>query len=514
MCIRDSAERTQSAVFPYQIDYTQFVPRGHYTRTEDLKKYFKAMMWYGLAPFPLEYQGEGGRPVRADRQIRQALLITHALGDPGDDKGLWRSWQEVYIPITVLVGQSDDFTPGDYQKVAGEALGKGWQPQDLERDDAVAAFYEAARKLPGPRIRQQLVGIPTGPQFRFMGQRYIPDSEMLQELSHWPERPFPRGLDVPAVLGSARARDHLLKEYREGEKWAEYPSKLTALQSRFGGLDLGTWQSNLYYGWLWALKPVIEERGEGYPVFMRNQAWRDKNLNTFLGSWAELRHDTVLYGKQSGAECGGGGELPPPPPSFVEPEVEFYSRLAWLVDSTRAHISRVGMLTEGMDYKLDYFARLIRFLERISLKELSGEPVTREEYDQLKIYGTILERLSIRVAANGIKDWYEITSDTDRDMAIVTDVHTSGASVLEEGVGHADEIYVVVPAGGKLHLARGAVFSYYEFIHPASSRLTDEEWQKMLKQGRVPERPVWTRSYLRGRKSELPPPTRVYSSGC
>ena len=35
----------------------------------------------------------------------------------------------------------------------------------------------------------------------------------------------------------------------------------------------------------------------------------DKNLNTALASWAELKHDTILYGKQSGAECGDGYEV-------------------------------------------------------------------------------------------------------------------------------------------------------------------------------------------------------------
>ena len=34
----------------------------------------------------------------------------------------------------------------------------------------------------------------------------------------------------------------------------------------------------------------------------------------------------------------------------------------------------------------------------------------------------------------------------------------------------------IVPVEGKLVLTRGAVFSYYEFIHPAADRLTDEDF--------------------------------------
>ena len=32
-------------------DYTQYIPRGHYTKSSDLKTYFQAMMWYGRLTF-------------------------------------------------------------------------------------------------------------------------------------------------------------------------------------------------------------------------------------------------------------------------------------------------------------------------------------------------------------------------------------------------------------------------------------------------------------------------------
>ncbi len=41
----------KSPIFGYEEDYSQYVPRGHYTRNETLKKYFMAMMWYGRMMF-------------------------------------------------------------------------------------------------------------------------------------------------------------------------------------------------------------------------------------------------------------------------------------------------------------------------------------------------------------------------------------------------------------------------------------------------------------------------------
>lgn len=49
-----------------------------------------------------------------------------------------------------------------------------------------------------------------------------------------------------------------------------------------------------------------------------------------LGSWTQLRHDTILYVRPSGAQCGGDGEIPPPPPGYVMTDE------AWL-EQVKAH---------------------------------------------------------------------------------------------------------------------------------------------------------------------------------
>src|SRR5262249_17752816 len=38
-------------LFRYAEDFSQYVPRGHYTRSEKLKKYFVGMMWFGRMAF-------------------------------------------------------------------------------------------------------------------------------------------------------------------------------------------------------------------------------------------------------------------------------------------------------------------------------------------------------------------------------------------------------------------------------------------------------------------------------
>ena len=81
-------------------------------------------------------------------------------------------------------------------------------------------------------------------------------------------------------------------------------------------------------------------------------------------------------------------------------------------------------------------------------------------------------------------------------MGLVADVYTyhglDASYCLEETVGNADIIWVVVEINGLLYLTRGATFSYYEFKEPISSRLTDNTWRERLSSKQIPERPAWT----------------------
>lgn len=507
--------RTQSALFPWQPDYSQFIPRGHYTRSDRLKRYFRSMMWYGYMSFPmLDPTGKPAWP-----QIRQALLITKMLFDTKiNGEPAIKTWERIYEPTVFYVGASDDLTPYQYKAVLDKVYGKDATYAQLQDEGKLKQAVKELMKFPPPRINvklndKKLGGIPSGLMFKFMGQRYIPDSEVMQRLVSWPERPFPRGLDVMAVLGSERAADILDNVYKDPKVWDKYLPERNKLLKEFNATPLSTWQSNLYWGWLWNLDALLDPLGKGYPSFMTNQAWTDKDLNTALASWAELRHDTLLYAKQSGVECGGGEERVMPK-GYVEPNVEFYNRLLWLTKASRTGLKTRGLLSDTIDNRFGQFEDLLTFLKNVSVKELTNQKLTDAEYEQIRYYGADLERLTLSVIDGNASGWYEITNEADKDMALIADVHTSESSCLEEGVGHANEIYVVVPIEGKLYLTRGAIFSYYEFVHPAADRLTDEKWQKMLKDGKNPAPPDWIKSFMPGKGHEKPMPREVYSSGC
>jgi len=500
------------------VRFNQFKPRGHYTRSELFQRYFRAMMWYGLVPMPLK----SSRP-EAKLAATQAALICDSLAASDEARA---AWTRIYDPTAFYVGTADDLTYEQLGPIVKDVFGGRIAAMaDTERLERMVTRVNS--ELPRPGIEVMTDEQVQGQEFRLMGQRFIPDSRIMQELVYpkvpaEPRRVFPLGLDVFAVFGNPRAAQ-ILDEVLNEDRYEGYLDQRAKLQAEIQALTAADWQQNLYYGWLYCLLPLQQARPEGWPMFMRNLGWRDKSLVTSLGSWAELRHDTILYAKQSAIECGGGDEPPPPPPGYVEPEVEVYERLAWLLRLNRDGLRSRKLYGEydSLQDEFDRFIELCDFLATCSRKELRNEALTRDELRTIEDIGGFLEHLMLSVASltseHPYSRWHDIQNKTDRNMAVVADVHTGGDNCLEEAVGHAAEIWVVTPQRGKLVLTRGATFTYYEFRQPANDRLTDEQWQEMLKNGKAKGMPAWTDTFMIGPGVNTPVPVQQMGSvdtGC
>jgi hypothetical protein len=304
-----------------------------------------------------------------------------------------------------------------------------------------------------------------------------------------PARAFPRGLDILAVLGSKRALEILEKD--GDTEYEYYYDQLNKLKQEFSSLTAEDWKQNLYFRWLYCLLPLLEGDNEDKgPKFMRSTAWTDKELQTDLGSWAELRHDVILYAKQSYPMLATG--MPPRPEltyGYVEPYPEVYARLEEMMRDLRNNLDRLGIAPEGVPEKLKSFENLLSKLKTISEKELGGQILNDEEYELIWSIGEQL--VSLKRFSREIME--KITSGADERMDLIADVHTdlNTKQVLEEAVGSPFDIFVIVEDAKGKRLCRGGVFSYYEFKHPLDDRLTDEKWQEMGSENQRPAQPDW-----------------------
>lgn len=482
-------------------DYSQYKPRGYYEGDAGLEAYFKAMMWYGRMHFKQEEEDLD----------RSALLITKALEE---DTQAYELWESVYAITSFFAGASDDLGICEYAPIMREVYGEGAKAEDfIGKEQAFLEFHEKTAGLAAPSINS--IPIWDGednviPGFRFMGQRFTIDASIMQKLiysdvkgnSAGDKRMLPDVLDVPAALGSDAALG-ILKESGAAD-YQGYLENMEKLRKSFSEADDTLWSASLYAGWLNTLRPLLTVKGEGYPVFMQNEEWTKKNLECFAGSFTELKHDTVLYSKQVIAEMGGGMDEEPDDRGYVEPEPLVYKRFAALADETAQGLKRYGMLSEADEENLYRLSELAGRLQTISNKELEDKILTDEEYELIKGYGGNIEHF-----------WYEVMKDESEDgivssqecpAAVVVDIATDpNGAVLEAATGDPSTILVVVKVDGSLRIARGSVYSFYQFTQPLDDRLTDSKWRIMIgiqadEEGNYNvdtkiDRPDWTDSY-------------------
>ena len=508
-----------SPIFLYEEDYSQYVPRGHYTRSEKLQNYFRAFMWHGRMSMLLKDSLINSEDPAKDARIQtiQASLIASQLENKPE---LLENWDRIYGVTAFYVGFSDDLGPYEYMEAMDSVFGNGerdFNETAVEELKAVLAENQGPKIYGGtgncvlkppftPEQADECLENTTG--FRFMGQRFIPDSYMFSNLvgaytgeyqgekeepftfvisgAGRPIRGFPRGLDAMALLGSERAV-YWLDELNDSS-YENYSVRYGKLDSEFSNFSTAEWNRNLYWSWLYSLQPLLKDYGPGYPTFMQTDAWQDKELSTTLASWTELRHDTILYAKQSYTMTESAIMLPEEKPvvGYVEPVPDFYARLLALTKMTNRGLDEMGVLDPTSKARLTELENILSRLQAISEKELENEELTEEDYEFIKNFGDQLEGVIADV------------DDKARKTTVVADVHTDGntGNALEEGVGYVDMVVVAYKLpDDRILVGAGPVMSYYEFKQPMSDRLTDEKWREML-EANPPEKPEWVSTYI------------------
>jgi len=487
-----SSYETSPLFNAYPEDYTQYAPRGHYTLSETLEKYFQTMMWYGRQTFVLK---DVGNQPRTDL-TGAALYLAYMKQNNLPSETAWSRWERIERRSSFFVGKSDDLTIDDYIDYALEYFGADigtLDPADFLVESVLLDFIDSAIvHLPEPQITSET---PKG--LRLLGQKFTPDTNVFDELvlPNVPDRTLPTALDVMAALHSDEAYSILTEQGVTSLQG--YSSHMESLQTEFQNYPAEQWAENLYWNWLYCLMPLLTEKGEGFPLFMQNQPWARKELNTALGSWSELRHDTILYMKQ--AFTVGIGEGAESLQGYVEPNPWLYARLAALVDYM---LVEFYWLDENeLDLRLNDFRDMLLILKSISEKELAGGTYTEEELELLPTFGETIGRLvtfgSLGEVQANYSDGYWDQPWSDDDMSVIADVHTdlTQGNCLEVGVGHPFRIAVICPVGDELKLCVGAAFSFYEFAQPMSSRLTDETWIDLLTSANPPSVPDWTECF-------------------
>jgi hypothetical protein len=269
-----------------------------------------------------------------------------------------------------------------------------------------------------------------------------------------------------------------------------YVDQIDKVRNELAALRTTRWTEELYWNWLYVYRAMVQDKTSSYPDWMRTSAWKRKELQAMFGSWVSVRHDAAPPAEPEETTQEEGESGPVPPWGYVEPQPEVYARLATLTRMIIDGLEDRSMLSgvdRGALLELELWLILMQDVAR---RELTGQALTAEEYQRLSEYGSMLQGLT-RMAAGSESDASNGVLGADPLVPVSISVAASEEMRRIEATGPVDEIYVVIERDREPYLARGGVYSHYEFARPLEDPLTEAVWREMLQLGEQPPRPEW-----------------------
>ena len=501
-------------------DWSQFKPRGHYddSRYPILANYFKAMMWLGRTEI---YLLQPRALVDADsidifksiqRQTIDAVLIRELF----DKANVSSTYNLIENVLKFFVGEQDNVTINNLSYLINAVNLNN--ASDLLDSLKLVTFQDTLKiqSFAYQKILSQLLAenplepdsiIPAS-SFLLFGQRFIIDSYILGNVVYDRTktcRLFPSSLDPMFALGNNAAAQLLQNEITK----YNYSGNLAALRYLVDSYGTDFWNQSFYNLWLNSIRSLNPPNDKsGLPSFMQSAGYWLEKLNTQLASWAELRHDNLLYAKQSYT----GMTTCSYPFTYIEPFPQFYSNIKTLADQAKKEFSGFNINSYISTSVINYFDNLGRTADTllsISQKELNGTPFSLEEIDFLKriAYNTTHESGSIPYDGWYARLFYnDYPSFSDAFLSndlIVADVHTTPTDcfgnimgwVKHVGTGPVNlGVFIAPLPGNQVTAFVGPVLSYYEYTSTNFLRLTDQEWKDSALTSAL--RPSWVNNYL------------------
>jgi|SRR5579872_82121 len=475
-----------------QTDYTQYTPRSHYTESSQLRAYFRTMIYFGRNSYFFS----------TDNGITDAALLNSLFNMP-DSSGIKPidPWSKITAVTNFFAGQNDDLGYNEISNWIQKILPNS--QAGIANADPAAISQLAANvwQLTPPKILSDAIISPNVPNqnkndllretvgFRVFGQKFTFDAFLYsqltagQELSN-PKLPStPSALFVPAAFGDSNAKNYVQTFLKNDAGFSD--SDISAFMQKFQSesdalnkVPDDQWNSSLGTAWLKVLSSLTHTYDQSYPQYMQSQSFADKQIGTFLGSYTELKHDTLLYAKQSYAELGGGGEEGDTPPpvvrGFVEPNIDFWNKLNDLIALNQKMFNDNGFNNSPMLPRLNDFQKQVQFYTDIAKEELQGTPISDDDYETLRNY-----HLSYMAAPlDG-----DINDPNQKRSAVIADVHTDVAKskVLYEATAKPYLMLAIVGDANNPRLITGLAYNHYEFTAPlGGNRLTDDDWRKTV----------------------------------
>jgi hypothetical protein len=480
-----------------EVDFSQFKPRGHYADSPMLTRYFRAMMWLGRIELRMLTFDVNNRPLPQRRSVAATLVLSRLL----DAAGLSR-WTRIEDTLAGFIGRQDNLTvpqvsalqsalgvqgPDELGNLSDDRLTQGLTKTPYGTQLIAGQILKAgvSSTAPLPRV------------FLLLGQRYTADSHVLSNVvfdrvrhDGFDRRMMPDPLDAAfAALGNNQAAQILSKSL---SRYA-YAPELHQSRLLVEANGSGYFQGSLYGRWLDALRTLSPDESTadparyGLPPIVGTEAWGRRILNTQLASWAELRHDTLLYAKPSYT----AGALCEFPDAYVDPYPRFYEAIAQWGKQGQSTLAMWPL--KDLDSSRTYLGEVVAvadMLRDIAEAQRAQQTLTMP---QLAFLNQIVSYSAGCTSIKRVAGWYSklyLTQSGATEFApTIADVHTQPTDefgnkvgrVLHVATGWPRLLVVTVPTCQGVRAYVGLGSSYSEKVTKNYQRLDDAEWSQQIK---------------------------------
>jgi hypothetical protein len=342
--------------------------------------------------------------------------------------------------------------------------------------------------------------LPLSRSFAFFGQRYTVDSHIFSNLVYDRVGKGAIGRWLPDPLDAAYAafaNDHAVALLADELALYPYAPDLEAMRLLVDDHPTEYWESSLYTLWLSALRTLSPSRpnahpsADGLPSVARSEAWGRRVINTQLSSWSQLRHDTLLYVKQSytvGTVC----EFPD---AYVDPYPELFGALGRMAGRGNELLGQLEIPAELAQAQA-YFtslAEVMATLEAMAEAQRTGMPHSAEH---IAFVNDVVDVQGGGSGPPSVSGWYaRLFANPLRSLEqdpIIADVHTDvggdtrPAKVLHVATGLPRMMVMTVDTCVGPRLYVGPAFAYHELEPEGLTRITDSEWSEQI----MTERPA------------------------
>ena len=500
----------QSTLIPgYQDDFRRYLPAGRYAANPELQGYFRALTWLERVNFQPMLSGSTTGVDYVPLIVTLALRQAKTANGPAAEE-----WARIVETLNFFSGLRASGGPPEYALLMDQAFGQNLTILGLKDAPQREKFETLLRDLPFPQLDPRPPLAPPDGQnlqnWSFLGARYYLDGLILENLAPEPgassksPRLLPGGLEVMAAVGAPAAFEAM---WQSGAEFRSYPEEIARLQAALADQPPEQWSISARNLWLEGFRKHLASAQELPPgadnlPYLEQTGWAFKNLNSALGSWAELQYDTTEF---TPVPAGGLETRPlmaPPAPGFVEPDPQVFYQLSRLAFSAAEGLKQrdlVGVFSpspalDGLNQllleTLDLADRLQR-LGDIAVKELRGEPLETADFALIQApLGPSEKRVYASMLAEQKSDWLKMPP-----LPGIVTLDFGGDRILQIGVGGVDRIYVLAPLGGGVMIAQGGVYSYYEFSLHRSRAINKTGWRRMLVDSPPPP-PEWVTKSL------------------